>query len=90
MLTDGDPEMSNEIRFASVRGIARRGGGILAAIAVVSLMPACSKEGAVAATNATVNAALTNLDSIATGRPEFIRDKADRRKSEPPRVAGRP
>jgi hypothetical protein len=45
MLTDGDPEMSHAIKFVSVRGIAKRGGGILGAIAVVSLMPACSKEG---------------------------------------------
>ena len=82
--------MSHAIKFVSVRGIAKRGGGILGAIAVVSLMPAYSKEGSVETTNATVNAALANFNTIATGRPKCIRDKADRRKSEPPRVAGRP
>ena len=75
MLTDGDPEMSIDIRFASVRGIAKRGGRILAAIAVVSLVPACSKQEPVAATNATVNAAMTNLDAIAVAKTTATKEK---------------
>ena len=61
--------MSNGTRFASVSGITKRGARILAAIAVVSSMLACSKEEPVAATNAAVNAAMSNLDTIATARP---------------------
>ena len=49
--------------------MAKRGAGILLALAVLSSMLACSKQEPVAATNATVNAAMSNLDAIATARP---------------------
>ncbi len=74
MLTDGDLEMSNGNRLA-VRGIAMRGAGILIAAAFLSSMLACSKQEPVAATNATVNAAMTNLDTIAVAKPIATKQK---------------
>ena len=55
--------------------MAKRGAGILVALAVLSLMLACSKQEPVAATNSSVNAAMTNLDSIAVAKPTATKEK---------------
>jgi hypothetical protein len=65
-------------------------GPIILAAAMLGLLGGCSRPSTIASTNATVNAALSDLDNIATARPAVTSDKAARGNREPLRVADRP